>query len=124
MPATVGVLTFLVLLLLAVQVTYNLYATSAVTAAAADGVRIAAGADAAVSPDRRAAAEAHIRTLLGAYGEQRVQFEWVENPDGDEEILTVRATNPSFLPSALRRPLGFDEIERTVRMRIEREVQP
>lgn len=121
LPTTVGVLVFLVLLLLAVQVTYNLYATSAVTAAAHDGVRIASGADATTSPDRRTQAEAHIRELLGRYGDERVEFEWVTDPDGDEEILTVRARNPGFLPAAVRRPLGFDEIERTVRMRIERE---
>jgi hypothetical protein len=117
----VGVLVFLLLLLVAVQVLFNLYATSAVTAATYDGARIAAGA--AAGSDPRGDAEAHVRGVLGAYASHdRLSVRWT--PSADTVILTVRAENPSFLPEALRAPLGFDVIERTARVRIEREVGP
>lgn len=117
----VGVLVFLLLLLLAVQVLFNLYATSAVTAATYDGARIAAGA--AASPDARTDAENHVRRVLGRYASRdRLSLRWT--PSADDVVLTVRAENPSFLPKALRAPLGFDVIERTARVRLEREVGP
>ena len=103
------------LLLFAVQVLFNLYATSAVTAAAFDGARLAAGAG-----GDREAAEAHVHEVLGEYS-RRPGFDlvWGEDPAGEDVILTVRAQNPSFLPRAVRAPLGFDSIERTVRVRVE-----
>lgn len=110
---------FLLFLLLAVQVVYNLYATSAVTAAAYDGARMASGADGAGDPSAHARAESHVRGILGRYGRERVSFEWIDDPT--DTVLTVRATNPSFLPRLLRAPLGLDEVERTVRVRTERE---
>jgi Flp pilus assembly protein TadG len=111
----IGVLVFLLLLLVAVQVIYNLYATSAVTAAAFDGARLAAGS----SGGGEAEARQHVKAVLGEYGAERVDVSFT--PDPDDVVLTVRADNPSFLPPALRRPLGFDRIERTVRVRIERD---
>lgn len=118
----IGVLVFLVLLLVAVQVLFDLYATSAVSAATYDGARIAAGYDAGGDPAARDRAEAHVRAVLGRYGRDRVDLRWTDEPD--TEVLTVTATNPSFLPRALRAPLGFDTIHRTVRVRIEREIAP
>jgi hypothetical protein len=112
----VGVVVFLFFLLLAVQVTYDLYATSAVTSAAFDAVRVTAGADADGDASRDAA-EAHARAVLGRYG-QRVSFEWSTNDD--VVTLHVQALNPSFLPVAMRRPLGIDRVDRTVTARIER----
>ncbi|HUP87204.1 MAG TPA: TadE family protein [Acidimicrobiales bacterium] len=113
---------FLVLLLFAVQVLYGLYARSAVTAAAFDGARLAAGFDA--SGDRasaRAAAEAHIHEVLGGYADREgFDLEWSDPPDGRDVVLTVRARSPGFLPPSLRRPMGLDTIERTVRVRVER----
>jgi len=117
----IGVMVFLVLLLVAVQVLYNLYATSAVTAATYDGARIAAGYAAAGDPRAHEAAAAHVKDILGAYGD-RVELTWIET--AEVESLTVRASNPSFLPRGLRGPLGLDHIERTVRVRIERETPP
>jgi hypothetical protein len=111
---------FLVLLLLAVQVTYHLYATSVVTAAAFDGARLAAGAS---SPGSEAAVRDHVVQLLGAYGRDHVEAVEVER-DGDVVALRVVARNPGFLPSSLRRPMGLDRIDRTVRVRAEREVTP
>lgn len=116
----VGVMVFLLFLLVAVQVLFNLYATSAVTAAAHDGARIASGADAATDPAARAAAEQHVRTVLGRYGRERVELRWEASGTGRDVALTVTASNPSFLPVALRRPLGLDRVERTVRVRAER----
>jgi hypothetical protein len=115
--ASAGVTVFLVLMLLAVQVLFNLYATSAVTAAAYDAARIAAGFDG--DPAGRWAAENHVRQVLGRYAEA-ADVEVQMTPQPDDVVLTVTASNPGFLPVALRRPLAFDTIERTVRVRIER----
>lgn len=110
----------MLLLLLSVQVLFNLYATSAVSAAAYDGARLAAGSDGLDDSHARAAAEQHVRGLLGRYGRERVELTWANDPTGRDVVLTVKAENPSFLPRGLRRPLGFDTIERTVRVRAER----
>ena len=110
-----GVVVFLCFLLFAVQVSYDLYATSAVTSAAFDAVRVAAGADG--SETGRDAAEAHARHVLGRYS-QRVSFTWSQNDDS--VTLRVEATNPGFLPATLRRPLRIDRVDRTVTARLER----
>jgi hypothetical protein len=103
------------LLLLAVQVVYDLYATSAVTASAYDAARVVAGSDG--GPGATEAAEEGARRALGRYG-SRLSFTWAT--DGDVVQLRVVARNPSFLPAALRRPLGVDVVDRTVRLRTER----
>ena len=105
----------LVMLLLAVQVTYDLYASSAVSAAAYDAARIVAGSDG--GPAAATTAEAAARRALGRYG-SGVSFTWAVDDDNVE--LRVVAQNPSFLPAALRRPLGVDVVDRTVRVRTER----
>ena len=112
-----GVVAFLAFLLFAVQVTYDLYATSAVTAAAFDAVRVVAGSDAFGDPAATATAEAEARRALGGYA-RRVAFDW--SRDADEVSLRVRSKNPGFLPTAIRRPLGVDVVDRTVRARIEK----
>ena len=107
---------FVVLLLFGVQVLFNLYATSAVTAAAFDGARLAAGA----GGGDREAAEAHVHEVLGAYAARPgFSLTWLDDPTGESVVLRVRASNPGFLPRAVRAPIGFDTIERTVRVRIE-----
>ena len=110
-----GLFVVLVLLLFAVQVVYDLYATSAVTAAAYDAARVVAGADG--GPGATAVAEDGARQALGRYGE-RLRFEWAV--DDDVVQLHVVARNPGFLPAALRSPLGVDTVDRTVRLRTER----
>jgi hypothetical protein len=110
-------LVFLVLLLLAIQVVYDLYATSAVTAAAYDAARVVAGADATEGSGAAADAEAGARRALGTYS-SRASFTWTVSADLVE--LRVVARNPGFLPVALRRPLGVDQVDRTVRVRVER----
>jgi hypothetical protein len=104
-----------------VQVLVGLYARSAVTAAAFDGARLAAGYEADGDRDEgRARAEAHVREVLGAYAARPgFALDWGEDPTGRSIVLTVRADNPSFVPPVVRRPMGLDHIERTVRVRIE-----
>lgn len=111
-----GVAVFLVLLLFAVQVLLNLYATSAVTAAAFDAARDVASAGGDVASV--AAAEAKARDVLGRYAD-RVSFDWtVPDADGDDVVLHVRAENRLFsLPGLSISPLQV--VDRTVRARIE-----
>lgn len=94
---------------------FHLYATSAVTAAAFDGARLVAAPASGVD---EAEAEAHVRALLGRYGSERLDVNFT--PDPDHVVLTVEAQSPTVVPAALRRPLGMDTIERTVRVRVER----
>ena len=114
-------LVFLVLLLFAVQVLFGLYARSAVTAATYDGARLAAGFESAGDrAEGRRRAEAHVREVLGAYAARPgFDLRWDDDPTCRCVALTVRADNPSFVPPALRRPMGLDHIERTVRVRLE-----
>ncbi len=110
-----GFVVFLGLLLFAVQVLFNLHATSVVTAVAYDAARQVAGAEggpAAIGP-----AEASARQTLGRYGD-RVTFEWAT--DDEVVVLRVRARNPSFLLPAVAGPVSFGEIDRTIRVRVER----
>jgi hypothetical protein len=109
-----GVTVFLVLLLFAVQVLLNLYATSVVTAAAFDAARdvaTAGGDPAAVSR-----AEAKARDVLGRYADE-VAFEWTV-PSGDDVVLHVHAENRMFVFAGLRLD-PLHTVERTVRARIE-----
>ena len=110
-----GFLVFLGLLLFAVQALFNLYATSVVTAVAYDAARRVAVADG--GPGTVAQAEADARRELGRYG-QRVTFDWSAS-DGEFVVLSVRAENPTRLLPAMAGPLAFDEIDRTVRVRVE-----
>jgi len=108
-----GVTVFLAFLLFAVQLLFNLYATSAVTAAAYDAARVVAGS----AGGDVARAEDHARQVLGRYAE-RVTFQW--SVDADTVALRVTAENPIFLLPAVGGAVGFDEIDRTVRVRVER----
>ena len=113
-----GFAVFLVLLLVAVQVLFDLYARSAVTAAAFDAARKVSGYDLAnLPPDQlsqaQADAEAHARQILGRYG-RVTTFTWTLT--ADEVQLRVQVTNPSLLPAPMGRALGIDRIDRTVRL--------
>ena len=110
-----GVFVFLVLLLLATQVLFDLYATSTVTAVAYDAARIVAGADG--GPEAVSDAEAGARRQLGRYADGAV-FSWQRDADAVRLHVTVR--NPSLLPPAFKRALGIDVVDRTVRVRTER----
>lgn len=115
-------LVFLLLLFSAVQVLFDLYATSMVTTAAHDAAREVAGFRAA--SDRCGAvggADAGFVEDLGAYGDAgHATLEWTCT---DPEVVRVRvvATHPSVLPSRLGRLLSLSEVDRTIEIRIETE---
>jgi hypothetical protein len=92
-----------------------------VTAAAFDGARLAAGYEADGDREQgRARAEVHVREVLGSYAARPgFELEWGEDPSGRSVVLTVGADNPSFVPPVVRRPMGLDHVERTVRVRVE-----
>lgn len=113
---------FLAFLFFAVQLLFNLYATSVVTSTAYEGARTVAGhsvdhGDPAAGERARADAEREMRDLLGAYGE-RVTFDWSATT-ADTVSLRVRAHNPKLTFAGLGQRLGFDEIDRTITIRIE-----
>ena len=114
-----GTLVFLALLFFAVQLLYNLYATSVVTAAAYDAARTVAGAQG--GPGTEPDAERQARDVLGRYGDN-VDFDWrTDWSTGDEVVLRVRAENPNFLlGSFVGTHLGFEQVDRTIRVRVER----
>ena len=112
-----GTAVFLVLLLFAVQVLVGLYATSVVTAATYDAAKVLAGADQGDSATGRAHAEATARGQLGRFG-QRAVFRW--DNDADAVRLHVEAPRPSLLPRSVLSGAGLGDIERTVRVRVER----
>src|SRR4051794_37853132 len=116
-----GVVVFLAFLFFAVQLLYNLYATSVVTATAYDAARDVASRDVDHTDPAsvRAAehrAERELRGRLGRYAE-RVRMDWSAS-DGSTVRLHVVAVNPDLLFHSAGL-LGFDEINRTVTVRVE-----
>jgi hypothetical protein len=109
--AVVGVTAFLALLLFAVQLVLNLYATSVVTAAAFDGARIVAGS--AGGSDAEADAEAYVRDLIGARDDLELRWSY----GGDTVSLTVETSHPTALLGSM--PVPFQRIVRTVEVRRE-----
>ena len=115
LSAWFGLVVFFALLLFAVQVLYNLYATSVVTSVSYDAARRVAAARG--DPGAVTDGEAKARDVLGAYAD-RVTFTWTV--DGEQVVLRVRAHNPSFLLPAVAGPVVFGDVDRTVRIRVER----
>ena len=112
----IGFSVFLVMLLFAVQVLFNLYAASVVTAVSYDAARRVAGSDG--GPAYIADAEDQARQALGRYA-SRVTFDW--SATGPEEVvLRVQADNPSILLPVLAGPAALDQLDRTIRVRVER----
>ncbi len=112
-----GLVVFLVFLLFTVQVLVGLWATSAVTATAVDAARRVAGEAARDRPAARVDAEREARRVLGRFAE-RVRFHW--DVTADEVVLHVQARQLRFVPPLLG-GLAPDGIDRTVRLRLERE---
>lgn len=110
----VGVTVFLVLLLFAVQLAMNLYATSAVTSVAFDAARKVAGAD-AVTP---AIAEADARQVLDDFEAHggTLRFHW-DNSRADVVVLRLEAKRPTPLLPNVSFP--FQTVDRTVTVRRE-----
>ena len=120
--SSAGVLVFLVLLLFAAQLIFNLYATSVVNAAGMDAARqVASGevdhGDSRAVSAATAAAEGRARSLLGEYGDQ-VRFTWTV--DDERVSLRLQVERTKVLPSAVASGVGLDEIDRTVTVRTER----
>ena len=115
--SVVGATVFLVLLLFAVQLALNLYATSAVTSIAFDAAREVAGSGG--GPTATARAEAHARAVLDRFESDggRLGFTW-DTSRADVLALTVSAERPSLLQH-VRFP--FQRVERTVTVRWERD---
>jgi len=113
-----GILFFLGFLFFAVQLLFNLYATSVVTSATYDAARRVATSP-AQPPDQSTldAAVDHARALLGGYA-SRVAFTW-DLSDPDVVRLHVHAVNPRFLGGPLDHLVGLDTIDRTVDVRVE-----
>ena len=120
--AVAGVTVFLALLTFAVQLLLNLYATSAVTAAAHDAARTVASAS--VDHGRPeavavavAAGERRARSLLGRAGD-RVRFEW--NVDATRVEVRVEAQHPALAVGPVADAFGWNRVERVVTARVER----
>jgi len=103
-----GLLFFFGFLVFAVNVTYNLYATSVVTSLALDAARDVAERD-GLSPSE---AEAEFRSVVGA----DVEFSIVEA--GDIVRTTVKWKTRSLLPQ-LSEARAFGVINRTFEVRVE-----
>jgi hypothetical protein len=113
-----GMIVVLVLLLFAVQVLFDLYARSVVTATAYDAARQVAGSHRGSVEAARADAEANARDLLGRYG-SRVRFRW-STTDPDTVRLRVTVDNPRVGLAGVSTPLLADHLDRTVTVRVER----
>ena len=113
-----GILVFLGFLFFAVQLLFNLYATSVVTSATYDAARRVATAGHPATQADTNAAEAAAREELGRYA-SRVTFTWDLASDPTVVKLRVVAANPRFLGPAIDSLVGFDEIRRTVVVRVE-----
>ncbi len=112
----VGFSVFLVMLLFAVQVLFNLYAASVVTAVSYDAARRVAGGDGGES--YVAEAEEQARQSLGRYSE-KVTFDW-SGTSSEEVVLRVQSDNPSVLLPMMAGPAALDRLDRTIRVRVER----
>jgi len=115
-----GFLVFLLLLFAAVQVLFNLYATTMVTTAAHEAAMKVAGFDA--SPDRCSAvpaAEASFFESLGQYGrEGHVTLTWTCN-NPQRVIVKVIADHPTVLPEAVAGLFGLSHMSKTIVVRAE-----
>lgn len=114
-----GITVFLAFLLFAVQLLVNLYSASVVTSAAYDAARrVAVGGEHPPSAASLGAAEEHARGLIGAPGDDAV-LTW-DLSDPDVVALRIEVANPRVLLGGLGGALGFDTVDRTVRVRTER----
>lgn|GEM_PF-2798143 len=115
-----GVVAFLLLLLLAVQVLVGLYTTTMVSTAALDAANEAARAPDPTDDGTQGRAATHALDGLGGYGRGagHVSFDWT-GTTGDEVVLNVQADKMTFLPASFGPGLGR-HLSRTVRVRVER----
>jgi hypothetical protein len=121
-PTAAGFLVFLVFLLLAVQVLYGLYATSTVRGALNDAASRAANGVAGEAELARLADDAE--RSLGPMGERTtILLRLVDDDaDGVPDVVvgSALADPPRFVPPGLSGVGGLDDIDVSVRVRIER----
>jgi hypothetical protein len=121
-PTAAGFLVFLVFLLLAVQVLFGLYATSTVRGALNDAASRAANGVATEAELTRLAADAE--RSLGPMGDRTtILLRLVDDDaDGVPDVVagSAVADPPRFVPSPLGGVAGLDDIDVSVRVRIER----
>jgi hypothetical protein len=109
-----GVTVFLALLTVAVQVLVDLYQTSVVTAVGYDAAR-----SVATRPEQPlSTATARVRGRLGGIGDDAVIAWEIDEDDGVVRLHLVVPTRRFLLP-AVAGPLGIDEVDRTITVRIE-----
>jgi len=115
-----GFLVFLLLMFAAIQILFNLYATTMVTTAAHEAAMKVAGYDASV--DRCAAvpaAEAAFIDALGQYGsEGYATLSWTCT-DPQRVIVVVTADHPTVLPRAVAGIFGLSRLRKTIEVRTE-----
>lgn len=118
-----GTTVFLGFLFFAVQLLFNLYATSVVTANAYDAARHVASSsidhgNARSAAQARVTAEAEARGRMGRYATRVRAFDWSRTTP-DAVRLRIRADNPNLLLFGAA-SLGFDHVDRTIVVRTER----
>jgi Flp pilus assembly protein TadG len=121
-PTAAGFVVFLVFLMLAVQVLYGLYATSTVRGALNDAASRAANGVAGEAELARLADDAE-RSLGPMGGRTTIQLRLEDDDaDGVPDVVvgSAFADPPRFVPPQLRGVAGLDEIDVSVRVRIER----
>lgn len=110
---------FLGFLMFAVHICVNLYANTTVTANAYDAARRVARAEAEGGRGAAAAAaEADLRENLGRYSSRIRELDWTLGEDVIE--LRIVVENPSFLIFTDGDVGGVGEIDKTVRVRVEK----
>ena len=121
-PTAAGFVVFLLFLLLAVQVLYGLYATSTVRGALNDAASRAANGPTSQVQLERLADDAE--RSLGPMGERTtIQLRLVDDDaDGVPDVVagSAVADPPRFVPPPLGGVAGLDDIDVSVRVRIER----
>ena len=121
-PTAAGFVVFLVFLLLAVQVLFGLYATSTLRGALNDAASRAANGTASEAELERLARDAE--RSLGPMGDRTtIQLRLVDDDgDGVPDVVagSAVADPPRFVPPPLRGVAGLDDIDVSVRVRIER----
>jgi hypothetical protein len=121
-PTAFGFVVFLVFLLLAVQVLYGLYATSTVRGALNDAASRAANGVAGEAELARLAGDTE--RSLGPMGARTTIMLRLEDDDADgvpdAVVGSAVANPPRFVPPPLGGVAGLDDIDVSVRVRIER----
>ncbi|HET6835855.1 MAG TPA: hypothetical protein VFH30_18475 [Acidimicrobiales bacterium] len=121
-PTAAGFVVFLLFLLLAVQVLYGLYATSTVRGALNDAASRAANGRSTQVQLERLADDAE--RSLGPMGQRTtIRLRLVDDDaDGMPDVVagSAVADPPRFVPPPLGGVAGLDDIDVSVRVRIER----